>query len=159
MLSATQVTELHPGNFIFYDTQQASYGSCTDADIGIYTLTRVVGHYPRSNTLLIDLGWTGCSKQGPGAGQLSHPQTSHRILQHPSRPRAHLHTACSRDRQRGLQFCKHSCTIRAGYSRWVVEHNFGKLLDEPNLMVRNLKQEAGEITTIDGSALDFGTFP
>jgi D-serine deaminase-like pyridoxal phosphate-dependent protein len=60
------VTELHPGNFIFYDVQQASYGSCTEADIGIYTLTRVVGHYPRSNTLLIDLGWTGCSKQGPG---------------------------------------------------------------------------------------------
>ena len=27
-------------------------------------LTRVVGHYPKSNTLLIDCGWTGASAQG-----------------------------------------------------------------------------------------------
>lgn len=43
---------------------QASYGSCRLNDIGLVVLTRVVGHYSRSNTLLIDLGWTGCSKQG-----------------------------------------------------------------------------------------------
>ena len=39
---------------------------------------------------------------------------------------------------------------------WLIEHNFGKLLGEPNLMIRNLKQEAGEVTTADGSPLDFG---
>ena len=36
------------------------------------------------------------------------------------------------------------------------EHNFGKLLGEPQLVIRNLKQEAGEVTTVDGSPLDFG---
>ena len=34
---------------------------------------QVVGHYPRSNTLLIDLGWTGCSKQGPGEADPANP--------------------------------------------------------------------------------------
>ena len=31
-------------------------------------LTRVVGHYPKSNTLLIDCGWTGASAQGKESG-------------------------------------------------------------------------------------------
>jgi D-serine deaminase-like pyridoxal phosphate-dependent protein len=88
--STMQVTELHPGNFIFYDVQQATYGSCTETDIGIYTLTRVVGHYPRSNTLLIDLGWTGCSKQGPGETRLAWPLRSRRISQHPLLPEAQI---------------------------------------------------------------------
>ena len=48
------------GNFVFYDVMQCGFGSCTESDIGLFTLTRVVGHYPRSNTLLIDLGWSGC---------------------------------------------------------------------------------------------------
>ena len=43
-----------------------------------------------------------------------------------------------------------------GCGGWLVEFNFGKLFGEPNLMIRNLKQEAGEITTLDGSPLDFG---
>jgi len=51
---------MHPGNFVFYDVMQCGFGSCTESDIGLFTLTRVVGHYPRSNTLLIDLGWSGC---------------------------------------------------------------------------------------------------
>ena len=48
------------------------------------------------------------------------------------------------------------CTLVLGCGGWLVEFNFGKLFGEPNLMIRNLKQEAGEITTIDGSPLDFG---
>ena len=40
-------------------------------------LTRVVGHYPKSNTLVIDCGWTGASAQGKSAGYgsfTSHPE-------------------------------------------------------------------------------------
>ena len=36
-------------------------------------LTRVVGHYPKSNTLLIDCGWTGASAQGKEAGYGAFP--------------------------------------------------------------------------------------
>ena len=56
------VTELHPGNYLFFDTTQARLGACDrDAEVACRVLTRVVGHYARSNTLLVDLGWTGCS--------------------------------------------------------------------------------------------------
>ena len=62
------VAEMHPGNYLYYDTTQVSLGSCTIADIAVRVLTRVVGHYPKSNTLLIDCGWTGASAQGKEKG-------------------------------------------------------------------------------------------
>ena len=52
-------------------------GSCTVSDIAVKVLTRVIGHYPTQNMLLIDLGWTGCSAQGAefGYGVLAgHPE-------------------------------------------------------------------------------------
>lgn len=62
------VDEMHPGNFLYYDTTQLALGSCTVDDIAVRVLTRVVGHYPKANTLLIDCGWTGASAQGRAAG-------------------------------------------------------------------------------------------
>ena len=50
------------------------------------------------------------------------------------------------------------CETTLAVGCWAAEHNFGKLFGEPNLMIRNLKQEAGEVTTADGSPLDFGVF-
>ena len=67
-------------------------------------LTRVVGHYARSNTLLVDLGWTGVSAQGK-------------------------------------------------------ERGYGCLPAHPELVVTNLKQECGEVTSTDGSALEFEKYP
>ena len=52
-------------------------GSCAESDIAVRVLTRVIGHYPAQNMLLIDLGWTGCSAQGAefGYGVLAgHPE-------------------------------------------------------------------------------------
>ena len=71
------VDEMHPGNYIFNDTTQSLLGSCTESDIAVKVLTRVIGHYPKQNMILIDLGWTGCSAQGAefGYGMLSgHPE-------------------------------------------------------------------------------------
>ncbi|KAK8732511.1 hypothetical protein OTU49_006793, partial [Cherax quadricarinatus] len=60
------LTELHPGNYAFLDVQQWSLGSCTEEDIACCVATRVIGHYPRRNQMLIDCGFTGLTKQGYG---------------------------------------------------------------------------------------------
>ncbi|KAG0703352.1 D-serine dehydratase [Chionoecetes opilio] len=62
--SMKRLTELHPGNYIFYDVQQMTLGSCKQDDIACCVATRVVGHYPDRNQLLIDCGFTGLTKQG-----------------------------------------------------------------------------------------------
>jgi len=67
-------------------------------------LTRVIGQYPKTNMLLIDLGWTGCSAQGKESG-------------------------------------------------------YGILQDHPELCIKTLKQEAGEVESADGSPLDMARYP
>lgn len=63
-LSLAGVTEMHPGNYAYYDVMQKDIGACCQEDIAVRVATRVVGHQPRRNTLLVDLGWTGVSQQG-----------------------------------------------------------------------------------------------
>jgi D-serine deaminase-like pyridoxal phosphate-dependent protein len=43
-------------------------GACADEDVAARVLTRVIGHYPAQNMMLVDLGWTGCSAQGAELG-------------------------------------------------------------------------------------------
>eukprot|EP00931_Biecheleriopsis_adriatica_P108924 TRINITY_DN83195_c0_g1_i1.p1 TRINITY_DN83195_c0_g1~~TRINITY_DN83195_c0_g1_i1.p1 ORF type:complete len:416 (-),score=87.95 TRINITY_DN83195_c0_g1_i1:36-1283(-) len=62
------VDEMHPGNYIYYDTMQQRLGSCSEDDIAVRVLMRVIGHYPQKNLLLVDMGWTACSKQGEACG-------------------------------------------------------------------------------------------
>jgi len=60
------ITEIHPGNYIFYDRFQASIGSCSLDDVSCSILTSVIGHYPERNTILIDAGSLALSKDtGP----------------------------------------------------------------------------------------------
>ncbi|KAK2519597.1 D-threo-3-hydroxyaspartate dehydratase-like protein isoform B [Columba livia] len=63
----SQLTELHPGNYLFYDLQQTQLGSCRPEDVAIRVLTRVIGHYPHRNQLLLDCGWAALSLHGPRA--------------------------------------------------------------------------------------------
>ncbi|XP_077160555.1 D-serine dehydratase-like isoform X2 [Paroedura picta] len=58
--------EVHPGNYIFYDVQQMGIGSCQLKDVAVRVLTRVIGHYPHRNQLLVDCGWTGLSLHSLG---------------------------------------------------------------------------------------------
>ncbi len=53
---------------------QVALGACAVRDVAVRVLTRVVGHYPASNTLLIDCGWTGCSAQGAATGYGGFPE-------------------------------------------------------------------------------------
>ncbi|TRY85993.1 hypothetical protein DNTS_032779, partial [Danionella cerebrum] len=61
-----QLSEVHPGNYIFYDVQQSIIGSCRVEDVAIRVLTRVIGHYPHRNQLLVDCGWAALSHDGGG---------------------------------------------------------------------------------------------
>nr|XP_038030770.1 D-threo-3-hydroxyaspartate dehydratase-like [Anas platyrhynchos]XP_038030771.1 D-threo-3-hydroxyaspartate dehydratase-like [Anas platyrhynchos] len=60
----SELTEVHPGNYIFYDLQQTLLGSCQPQDVAIRVLTRVIGHYPHRNQLLLDCGWAALSLHG-----------------------------------------------------------------------------------------------
>ena len=58
------LTEIHPGNYVFYDVQQLDLGSCGESDIAGKVLTRVIGQSRRTNEILVDCGFTGLTKQG-----------------------------------------------------------------------------------------------
>lgn len=60
-----QLTEMHPGNFIFYDLTQMVIGSCGLDDLAVRVMTRVIGRYPGRKQIVIDAGWTALSKHGP----------------------------------------------------------------------------------------------
>lgn len=46
------------------DAQQCLVGSCLLSEIACTVATRVVGHYPKRNEMLIDCGFTALTKQG-----------------------------------------------------------------------------------------------
>eukprot|EP01063_Lacrimia_lanifica_P036471 TRINITY_DN7245_c0_g2_i1.p1 TRINITY_DN7245_c0_g2~~TRINITY_DN7245_c0_g2_i1.p1 ORF type:complete len:401 (+),score=157.67 TRINITY_DN7245_c0_g2_i1:73-1203(+) len=81
------VTEMHPGNYITYDAMQCAIGACGIEDVAVRVLTRIVAVYPHRKTILIDLGWTGCSCQGADHhyGVLtSHPELQVRVFKQES---------------------------------------------------------------------------
>ncbi|XP_065831942.1 D-serine dehydratase-like isoform X1 [Oscarella lobularis] len=55
------VTEIHPGNYIFYDWEQRLIGSCTESEIACTVQVTVMSHYPSKGHMVIDSGWTGMS--------------------------------------------------------------------------------------------------
>jgi D-serine deaminase-like pyridoxal phosphate-dependent protein len=60
------VTEVRPGNYVFYDCFQAAIGSCRLEDIALSVLTTIIGSYPDRQTILIDAGALALSKDaGP----------------------------------------------------------------------------------------------
>lgn len=61
------LTELHPGNYLFYDAQQCMIGSCQIENVAVRLATRIIGQYPHRNQLLVDAGWTALSLEGHGA--------------------------------------------------------------------------------------------
>ena len=58
------LTEIHPGNYIFYDMQQKLLGSCEINDIAAIVMVRVAAHFPKRNEMLIDCGHVALSEQG-----------------------------------------------------------------------------------------------
>jgi D-serine deaminase-like pyridoxal phosphate-dependent protein len=56
------ITEVRPGNYVFFDAFQASIGSCTLGDAAFSVLASVIGHYPEDGRLVIDAGALALSK-------------------------------------------------------------------------------------------------
>jgi D-serine deaminase-like pyridoxal phosphate-dependent protein len=62
------VTEIHPGNYIFYDLFQSSIGSCSLHDNAGFVISRVLSQYADPKRLLIDAGALALSKDtGPSS--------------------------------------------------------------------------------------------
>ncbi|MHC4943034.1 MAG: alanine racemase [Planctomycetota bacterium] len=76
------VTELRPGNYVFFDKFQADIGTCTMDDCAASVLATVAGHYPQRNQLLIDAGSLALSKD-PGAAHMHAETVFGAIPDHP----------------------------------------------------------------------------
>lgn len=62
--SMSMLQEFSPGNYVFYDLMQKDIGSCQMTDIAGRVATRVIGHKPELNILIIDCGFLALSKDG-----------------------------------------------------------------------------------------------
>jgi D-serine deaminase-like pyridoxal phosphate-dependent protein len=56
------VTEIRPGNYVFFDVFQSMIGSCTLDEVGFSVLTTVIGSYPDRNLVVVDAGALALSK-------------------------------------------------------------------------------------------------
>ena len=68
------VTEIRPGNYLFFDLFQVGVGSCAMEDLAVSVLASVTGHHRPRNHLVIDAGAlalskdTGANEHRPGTG-------------------------------------------------------------------------------------------
>jgi D-serine deaminase-like pyridoxal phosphate-dependent protein len=70
----TGVTEVRPGNYVFFDLVQFHLGSCDRRDIAISVLTTIIGSYPERGRLILDAGALALSKDSGAAGTSSFGQ-------------------------------------------------------------------------------------
>ncbi|GAM23813.1 hypothetical protein SAMD00019534_069880 [Acytostelium subglobosum LB1] len=73
------VTEVHPGNYVFYDMMQVELGNCTLDDVAVSVVGRVISVYPERNELLIDAGSLALSSD-PGCTHLVGRQPGYGIV-------------------------------------------------------------------------------
>ncbi len=59
------ITEVRPGNYVFFDAFQVALGCCTLADVAFSVLATVIGSYPQRSEIVIDAGALALSKD-PG---------------------------------------------------------------------------------------------
>lgn len=59
------VTEIRPGNYVFYDYTQVLFGSCKVDDCALTVLSTVISHQPEADYFIIDSGALSLSKD-PG---------------------------------------------------------------------------------------------
>jgi len=56
------ITEIRPGNYVFYDCFQVAIGSCAITDVALSVLTTIIGSYPDRGALIVDAGALALSK-------------------------------------------------------------------------------------------------
>ena len=68
------VTEMRPGNYVFFDLFQVGAGSCRREEVAVTVVTSVIGHNRRAGRILLDAGSlalssdTSANEQTPGVG-------------------------------------------------------------------------------------------
>jgi D-serine deaminase-like pyridoxal phosphate-dependent protein len=67
--SASGLTEVRAGVYMFFDLFQAGIGVCSIDDIAISVLTTVIGHQEERGWLITDAGWTALSSDQSTAKQ------------------------------------------------------------------------------------------
>ena len=72
------ITEVRPGNYVFYDAFQDAIGSCSTEEVSFTVLTRVVGIYPDQNKMIVDAGALALSKD-PGPTHIN-PECGYGIV-------------------------------------------------------------------------------
>ncbi len=77
------VTEIRPGNYIFFDKYQADIGTCSLEDCAVSVMTRVIGVYPEGKRLVVDAGALALSKD-PGADHMVSETVFGLVLDHPN---------------------------------------------------------------------------
>lgn len=68
--SAEGITEMRPGNYMFFDLHQLGIGACGVQDIAVSVLAQVVGHNRGHNRILIDAGALALSKDNGAQDQI-----------------------------------------------------------------------------------------
>eukprot|EP01100_Stratorugosa_tubuloviscum_P010436 TRINITY_DN4474_c1_g3_i1.p1 TRINITY_DN4474_c1_g3~~TRINITY_DN4474_c1_g3_i1.p1 ORF type:complete len:444 (-),score=203.48 TRINITY_DN4474_c1_g3_i1:118-1260(-) len=59
-------TEIHPGNYVFFDAQQFHLGSCQFSQIAVFVIATILSHYPERNAILVNAGALALSKDSAG---------------------------------------------------------------------------------------------
>lgn len=146
----TGVTEMRPGNFVFFDLFQAGLGTCAMQDIAVSVLATVVSHHPARNHVLIDAGGlalskdTGANKNVPGTGygRVCRPDAplpldgmnihdvhqEHGLLGGPDAPKVDFAAHPPGSRLRVLP--NHSCMTGAMYDRYYVTDGGSEIVAE-----------------------------
>lgn len=146
----TGVTEMRPGNFVFFDLFQAGLGTCKMQDIAVSVLATVVSHHPGRNHVLIDAGGlalskdTGANKNVPGTGygRVCRPEAAlpldgmnihdvhqeHGLLGGPDAPPVDFAAYPPGSRLRVLP--NHSCMTGAMYDRYYVTDGGAEIVAE-----------------------------
>ena len=65
----TDVTEIRPGVYTFFDLVMRGVGVCATEDIAVSVLTSVIGHQKERGWALTDAGWMAMSRDRGTAGQ------------------------------------------------------------------------------------------
>jgi D-serine deaminase-like pyridoxal phosphate-dependent protein len=146
----TGVTEMRPGNFVFFDLFQEGLGTCTMQDIAVSVLATVVSHHPARNHVLIDAGGLALSKDtganrnvpGTGYGRVCRPDEplpldgmnvhdvhqEHGLLGGPDAPKVDFAAHPPGSRLRVLP--NHSCMTGAMYDRYYVTDGGSEIVAE-----------------------------
>jgi len=78
------LTEVRPGNYVFFDLFQVGVGSCRMEDVAVSVLASVIGHHRGRNQILIDAGGLALSKD-VGANEHA-PGTAYGLIARPTDP-------------------------------------------------------------------------